>query len=500
MNSQLTTSELKTEGDIRFLTFNVNGIRTFFHYAPFSEMRQSLKQVFDWFGADIITFQELKTETLSLTKWGKVGGFYSFISIPQHKKGYSGVGCWVRIPDEDDPMFPMLRVVKAEEGITGLLTIKTGKTVTRYRDDPSLGIGGYCPIDSFPDNIDEATALRIDSEGRCVLVELGCGIVVISLYCPANSSCTEEGELFRMRFLRLLFLRVKNLQQMGKHVVLMGDLNICRDLIDHAVTLDENNISINADTTGKLVDEKYYELCSNFIINPDFPHRKLLNEQITDSLVPELRNPNGLIDSTRKIQGRDRLKMYTVWNTLKNMRPNNYGSRIDFILINEAIGSTITKANILPEINGSDHCPVYCDIDMKAYNHLNPCSLDDSDYKLPRFEARYKYNLQNRNIFDMFSKSGSTAKSVKVTKKVPSRHSKQEESMKGILLKKASSMRASPFFNDTFGKPPMCKHGEVAILKTSKTSNNPGKKFWTCARPRGDSNDKEASCGFFQWV
>lgn len=498
--SLLPDSELKSDNDLRFVTFNVNGIRTFFHYAPFSEMRQSLDQVFDWFGADIITFQELKTETLSLNKWGKVDGFYSFISIPQQKKGYSGVGCWIRIPDENDPRFPMLRVVKAEEGITGLLTIKSGKNVVRYRDDANIGIGGYVPIDSFPDNIDQTTALSIDSEGRCVMVELGCGIVVISLYCPANSSCTEEGEVFRLRFLRLLFLRVQNLHEMGKKVVLMGDLNICRDLIDHAISLEEENIPINATTTGSMIDNKYKELCSNFIINPDFPHRKLLNQQLTDSIISGLRNPRGLVDTTRKMQGRDRLKMYTVWNTLKNLRPSNFGSRIDFILVSESMEQSVSKANILPDVNGSDHCPVYCDINIEAFKGLTAYSTEVSSTSIPRFEARYKYNLLNRNIFDMFSKSGTTTKAMKVTKKTKGSSQKQETKIQSALTRKTSSSRAASFFHDSYGTPPACKHGEESILKTSKTINNPGKKFWTCARPRGDSNDKEASCGFFQWV
>lgn len=35
-------------------------------------MNQSLRSVFDFFRADIITFQELKTEKLSISKWGEL--------------------------------------------------------------------------------------------------------------------------------------------------------------------------------------------------------------------------------------------------------------------------------------------------------------------------------------------------------------------------------------------------------------------------------------------
>lgn len=90
--------ESKAEDALRLVTFNVNGVRTIFQHYPFSKMNNSLNEVFSLFQSDVITMQELKTDTKNVSKWGKVDGFHSFISLPLKRTGYSGVGCWVRIP------------------------------------------------------------------------------------------------------------------------------------------------------------------------------------------------------------------------------------------------------------------------------------------------------------------------------------------------------------------------------------------------------------------
>lgn len=509
----------KSNEVVRFLTFNVNGLRTLFHYRPFSEMSQSLESVFNYFDSDIITFQELKTERLSITKWGKVPGFYSFISIPQLKKGYSGVGCWVRILPEDHPLHDALQVVKAEEGITGILTIKVGNSNIRYRDDCSVGIGGYESLGL--DNNDMTEALKLDAEGRCVMVELACNIVVISVYCPANSTSSKDGEILRVKFLRVLFKRIRNLDKIGKQVLLMGDLNVCRDLTDHAEALEKNSIIINNDMEGIRIEDTHKEQCRFFVINPETAHRRMLNQMLADSIIPEMAEEGILIDTTRLIQSRNRLKMYTVWNTLKNTRPLNYGSRIDFILTSLGMKNGIHSADILPEIMGSDHCPVFADINLKRIC----CEVPHIKTTLPRFEARYKFGLMHGNVLDLFNKSISndgakpvstgTKPSNMISKKravLPSKSidnffakAKLENPTTSVIEQssvKGSSSRkkAKVSIKDIFGKPPLCEHGVEAILRTSKTSANPGKRFWLCKLPKGSSNDKSSSCGFFQWA
>lgn len=547
----------KNDTSIRLVTFNVNGIRTLFHYPPFSTFNNSLPQVFQLFNADIITFQELKIDKRTINRWGKNDNYLSFITIPTSTRGYSGVGCWVRIYPADHPLHNSLQILKAEEGITGLLTITNKRQTngniadggkTCYRDDTDLGIGGYDGIDDIC-HLD--TAREIDSQGRCVMLEFANNMVVISTYCPANSGRTQEGELSRVTFLKILFKRIRNLEKMGKNVVLMGDLNVCRDIFDSAESIEKNSINITSEISFNKFMQNHSQLAFDFVMNPETPHRRMLNQLLIDSNIPELAENGILVDSTRLIQTMDRFKLYTVWNTLKNARPLNYGSRVDFILVSNKLKNNITNADILPDIMGSDHCPLFTDIDIANENTPRATKT-----VIPRFEARYKYNLNNNNILTMFSKSfknstgqsnvssesdeknskSTTPSNIYNTRKRPKIRTNSIDSFfkkcetsnnfatgnttssnNGVSLQPSekkshySSIPAekNPFekkqqkkfsMKDIFGKPPNCKHNEETILKTSRTTENPGRKFWTCARSKGASNDKESSCGFFQWV
>jgi exodeoxyribonuclease-3 len=49
---------------------------------------------------------------------------------------------------------------------------------------------------------------------------------------------------------------------------------------------------------------------------------------------------------------------YTWWSNRLNARARNIGWRIDYFLISKSLRPRLTKAFILPEVTGSDHCPV----------------------------------------------------------------------------------------------------------------------------------------------
>ncbi|KAL6945431.1 hypothetical protein ACO0QE_002883 [Hanseniaspora vineae] len=564
---------------IRFLSFNVNGIKTFFQYHPFNKMGNSLDKVFQAFESDVITFQELKTSRDTIQKYGKLHDYHSFITLPKKKLGYSGVGCWVRkITDPQDPLYQHMQVAKAEEGITGYLEApksslsKAGPLSSSalsnekcYRDDHSQSIGGYQDMDDIWGN-DYERALELDSQGRCILIELSCNLVVFSCYCPANSMGTDEGELYRMQFMRALFKRASNLHQMGKKVVIMGDINISRDLIDNAEAMEsgsKNGWKGVPSTKEKLL-----------FIQTTRPSRLLMNQQLADSIDEDCAKTGFLFDSTRKIQGYSKSQMFTVWNTLLNTRPMNYGSRVDYILVSDA--DSIKSADILPDVQGSDHCPIYTDLQLKVGEKVGGA------FSIPRFECKYHYKLISHNILDMFNKrkisdTFSTnqiekspslkanhedtlffkpvAKSVtpKETKITASKglfvedddedEDDQEENIDGLrksssqqsvtsrlqLLKNKDAGDSEKLLNGirtqaavvkkktstftieqselgkkiiaAFGNVPKCKHGVNAVLRTSKTQNNFGKKFWVCGKPRGaDLEDPNTSCGFFQWA
>ncbi|KAH3901807.1 related to DNA-(apurinic or apyrimidinic site) lyase 2 [Saccharomycodes ludwigii] len=494
-------------GDVRLVTFNVNGIKTFFQYHPFNKMHNSLELVFDFFNADIITFQELKTSKDIIYKWGKINGYHSFITIPKSKRGYSGVGCWIKkITDVKNPLYNILQVVKAEEGITGYLNVPNNSSgsAKTYRQDPSSSLGGYEKIDDaiFGD-ID--TLLKLDQEGRCVMIELSCNTIIISCYCPANSMRTEVGESFRMNFLKVLFQRIRNFYTMGKNVILMGDINVARDIIDSAESMDTFIIPKNRGLNE-----------NDFInyINKTTPSRKLFNSQLIDSKLPS--ENSILLDSTRYIQGYQRLKMYTVWNTILNTRPINYGTRLDYILVTKNLRDDLQNADICPEILGSDHCPVFADIALKPKPDCNSVPDNGLPPQTPKLECKYYYKLGTSDITTMFSKlqrgttptasktksnSKKVGKPIRIdgffktgkTKSIANIH-KLIKTNKNPPMMPRETLKQQQLGMFDKNDIPLCKHGEKATLKTSKTDKNPGKKFWACSQP------PNASCGYFQWA
>lgn len=534
----------KNEGNIRMITFNINGYRTVFHYHPWNKLR-NFANMYEALHGDIITLQELKVAAKDVdNSIGRLKGYNSFLTVPSLKKGYSGVGVYVRIPKDEEPesVKSALKVVKAEEGLTGVLISHDSKK--KYTQSENC-IGGY-------PNLEEDVCCRIDSEGRSIVIEMANNTVIISVYCPANSMGTEEGEQFRIQFLEALFKRIRNLEEMGKHVVLMGDINVSRDLIDSADGIHDRL------KNGKLlkVQDKFEELnrsqCLNFI-HRSIP-RLLLNEILLDSIDQDAKTerPRIMVDLVRKIQGRKQ-GLYTVWNTLKNSRPGNYGSRIDLILATGKLSELCHGSNIWPFLMGSDHCPVYADLDVSTLN-----KSEYIDKSLPKLEARYVYKLSAGSIDTMFANMSKRKASPQIdatisngTKKLktidthqkpksrkpvkgqiqisnffsrapPTRNDRDDEVIvmpesqitltsnsdqedPSQVSNKSSSLKldANGQFSFNTSNPPRCKHDEPCILKTAMTKENKGKKFWTCERPVGHSDTPEGqeafTCGYFQW-
>mgnify|MGYP001565892429 CR=1 FL=1 len=64
----------------------------------------------------------------------------------------------------------------------------------------------------------------------------------------------------------------------------------------------------------------------------------------------------GFVDIFRKFEkGKG---FYTWWSVFGNARARNVGWRIDYFFVSKSIASKIIKAEIHPDVYGSDHCPV----------------------------------------------------------------------------------------------------------------------------------------------
>ena len=65
----------------------------------------------------------------------------------------------------------------------------------------------------------------------------------------------------------------------------------------------------------------------------------------------------GFVDTFRLLHP-DETGAYTWWTWRVNARERNVGWRIDYFLVSKSLVGRVKKAEIWPEVMGSDHCPV----------------------------------------------------------------------------------------------------------------------------------------------
>jgi AP endonuclease 2 len=229
--------------------------------------------------------------------------------------------------------------IRAEEGLLGVLC-PPGLSKS-YRELPEDEcIGGYPTSNQIAEMGLDATAL--DAEGRCLVLEFP-AFVLFGVYSPANSNGLRDD--FRYGFICALDARIRNLQKMGKNVILTGDLNVSREEIDTAKAEESRR-------QDGLSQEEYLNA----------PNRRIFNQLLENGKVPgqrdEGREQPVLWDLIREFYPK-REGMFTHWEQKINARPGNFGSRIDYVLCSIEMKDWFEAANIQEGLMGSDHCPVY---------------------------------------------------------------------------------------------------------------------------------------------
>ena len=71
----------------------------------------------------------------------------------------------------------------------------------------------------------------------------------------------------------------------------------------------------------------------------------------------------GFTDTFRHLHP-DLTGAYSWWSYRFKARQNNAGWRIDYFLVSDRVKDKIVTASILPEVMGSDHCPVMLEIEL----------------------------------------------------------------------------------------------------------------------------------------
>ncbi|KAJ3295508.1 Class II abasic (AP) endonuclease [Rhizoclosmatium sp. JEL0117] len=175
---------------------------------------------------------------------------------------------------------------------------------------------------------------EMDEEGRILFSDHGL-FILINGYFPR--ACPDETDryAFKSRFQTAVSIIINSLTHTSKrNVILLGDLNVCHNPIDHADP--NNNVRENKlDAFGETMGRKWMD--------------SLLEGQDGEEAL--------LVDLFRWFHP-DRVGAFTCWNTLIDARRANFGTRLDYILVSPGLLPWFSACDIRPDVMGSDHCPV----------------------------------------------------------------------------------------------------------------------------------------------
>lgn len=160
-----------------------------------------------------------------------------------------------------------------------------------------------------------------DREGRVVTVEYD-DFYLVNVYVP--NSQNELARLdYRMEWEEAFLGYVKKLDAV-KPVVICGDLNVAHNEID--------------------------------LKNPKTNHN---NAGFTDSERSAFTRllEAGFVDTYRYMH--PETQKFSWWSYRYNARAKGIGWRIDYFVVSKRIAERLVEADILDDIAGSDHCPVY---------------------------------------------------------------------------------------------------------------------------------------------
>lgn len=305
---------------LRVVSWNINGIRSPLQGLACQEPSNSptaLRRVLDELDADIVCLQETKITRDVLTEpLAIVEGYNSYFSFSRSRGGYSGVATFCK--DSATP-------VAAEEGLSGVFATLNGD------------IGCYGNTDEFT----QEELRLLDSEGRALLTQHKIRtlegkektLTLINVYCPHADPGKPERLTFKMRFYRLLQIRAEALLAAGSHVIILGDLNTAHRPVDHC---DASSLECFEEDPGR-------KWMDGMLSNPG-------NEAGS--------HIGHFMDSFRYFHPKQQ-RAFTCWSVVSGARHLNYGSRLDYVLGDRSLViDTFQASFLLPEVMGSDHCPV----------------------------------------------------------------------------------------------------------------------------------------------
>ncbi|MDI6873449.1 exodeoxyribonuclease III [Candidatus Solincola sp.] len=162
---------------------------------------------------------------------------------------------------------------------------------------------------------------RFDEEGRMLSADYG-DFLLFNVYFP-NGKQSRERLAYKLDFYEAFLEHVEALRAKGRGIVIGGDFNTAHKEIDLARPKENSKVS------GFLPEERAW----------------------MDRLVER-----GYLDTFRLFNSEP--GHYTWWDQKTGARERNVGWRIDYFFVSSDLEGSVKEAFILPDVEGSDHCPV----------------------------------------------------------------------------------------------------------------------------------------------
>ena len=161
----------------------------------------------------------------------------------------------------------------------------------------------------------------LEIEGRVVSTEYP-GFILFNIYFP-NGKKDKNRLRYKMDFYEVFLRFADSLKAEGKKLVICGDFNTAHKEMDLARPKENEKVS------GFLPVERAW--IDKFIAH-------------------------GYIDTFRYFHKEP--NQYTWWDMKTRARERNIGWRLDYFFVSENLLPSVSRAFIMPEVVGSDHCPV----------------------------------------------------------------------------------------------------------------------------------------------
>ena len=188
-------------------------------------------------------------------------------------------------------------------------------TVVFYKHEPQI-----VKVTGFEQKI-------LNREGRVMELEYP-EFTLFNIYFP-NGQMSEERLQYKLEFYDKSLEYFNSLKEKGKKLIIMGDFNTAHKEIDL------KNPKSNEDRSGFLPIERAW----------------------IDKLIS-----CGYVDTFRMFNREP--DQYTWWTYRFKAREKNVGWRIDYFFISGNLTGNIADSYIMPEIFGSDHCPIGLKIEV----------------------------------------------------------------------------------------------------------------------------------------